>query len=73
MKAPVGAFFYTGLRFYSKETPAQAFFCEICKVFKNTYFEEYLQTTASENTDNANVSESIKTSRTDKKYRKTKN
>ena len=24
------------------------FSCEICEVFKNTYFEEYLRTTASE-------------------------
>ena len=30
-----------------KETPTQVFFCEICENFKNTYFEEHLQTTAS--------------------------
>ena len=28
-----------------KETPTQMFFNEICKIFKNIYFEEYLQTT----------------------------
>ena len=28
------------------ETPTQVFSCEICKTFKNTYFEEHLQTTA---------------------------
>ena len=28
-----------------KETPTQMFFNEICKIFKNTYFEEYLRTT----------------------------
>ena len=25
---------------YTKESPEQMFFCECCKVFKNTYFEE---------------------------------
>ena len=29
------------------ETLAQFFFCEFGKIFKNTYFEEHLQTTAS--------------------------
>ena len=33
---------------FIKETPAQMFSCEIWKVFKNTYFEEHLRTTASE-------------------------
>ena len=28
------------------ETPTQAFSCEICEIVKNTYFEEYLRTTA---------------------------
>ena len=28
-----------------KETPTQMFFSEICKIFKNIYFEEYLRTT----------------------------
>ena len=28
------------------ETPAQMFSCEISKIFKNTYFEEHLRTTA---------------------------
>ena len=26
------------------------FFCEYCEIFKNTYFEKYLRTTASEDT-----------------------
>ena len=30
-----------------KETPTQVFSCEICETFKNNYFEEHLQTTAS--------------------------
>ena len=30
-----------------KEIPKQAFSCEIREVFKNTYFEDNLQTTAS--------------------------
>ena len=30
-------------------TPAQVFSCEICKIFKNTYFDEHLRTTASGN------------------------
>ena len=32
---------------YQKESPTQMFFCEYCKIFKNTYFEEHLQTDAS--------------------------
>ena len=32
--------------FYSKKTPLQVFSCETCGIFKNTYFEEYLRTTA---------------------------
>ena len=32
---------------YSKDTPTQVFFCEICEIFKNTYFEEHLWKTAS--------------------------
>ena len=30
-------------------TPAQVFFCEIYEIFKNTYFEEHMQTAASKN------------------------
>ena len=30
-----------------KYTPAQVFSCEIYEIFKNTYFEEHLRTTAS--------------------------
>ena len=29
------------------QTPTQVFSCEYCEIFKNTYFEEHLQTTAS--------------------------
>ena len=36
------------LQIYQKDTPAQVFFCEICKIFKSsTYFEEHLLTVAS--------------------------
>ena len=35
------------LQYYQKETPTQAFSCEYCKIFKNTYFEKHLQTAAS--------------------------
>ena len=34
--------------FFKKETPTQVFSCEICEIYKNTYFEEHLRTTASE-------------------------
>ena len=30
-----------------KKTPTQVFSCEICEIFKNTYFEEHQRTTAS--------------------------
>ena len=33
--------------FIKKETLAQVFSCEFCEIFKNTYFEEHLQTAAS--------------------------
>ena len=33
--------------FIKKETPTQVFSCEICEIFKNTYFEEHLRTTDS--------------------------
>lgn len=32
---------------YWKEIPAQVFFCEFRKSFKNSYFIEYLRTTVS--------------------------
>ena len=41
-----GSYFYVVNKRW--ETPTQMFSCEICKVFKNTYFEEHLQMTASE-------------------------
>ena len=33
--------------FIKKETMPQVFFCEFCKIFKNTFFIEHLRTTAS--------------------------
>ena len=33
-----------GLQLYLKETLAQMFSCEICDIFKNTYFIEHLRT-----------------------------
>ena len=35
-----------GQQLYLKETPTQVLSREICKIFKNTYFEEHLRTTA---------------------------
>ena len=47
----VGVFFMKlqafSLQVFQKETPTQVLSCEVCETFKNTYFEEYLQTTAS--------------------------
>ena len=37
-----------GLQAYTLETPTQVFSCETCNYFKNTYFKEHLQTTASD-------------------------
>ena len=34
-----------GPQLYWKETPRQVLSCEICEIFKNTHFEEHLQTT----------------------------
>ena len=31
-----------------KETPADEFPCLLCEIFKNTYFEQHLRTTAFE-------------------------
>ena len=33
---------------YLKCTPTEVFSCKYCEIFKNTNFEEYLRTTASE-------------------------
>ena len=33
---------------FIKKTSAQVFFCEYSEIFKNTYFEKHLQTTASQ-------------------------
>ena len=35
------------LQLYSKVIPTQVLSCEYCEIFKNTYFEEHLQTAAS--------------------------
>ena len=37
---------FPGLQLYQKETPTQLFSGEYCEIFKNTYFEEHLQTVA---------------------------
>ena len=37
------------LESFLKETPTHVFSCEICQIFKNTYFEKRLQTAASKN------------------------
>ena len=36
-------FDYLGLQLYQGETPAQVFYGEYSKIFKNTYPEEYLR------------------------------
>ena len=36
-----------GQQLYWKEISIQVFSCEICKIFKNTYFEEYMWMTVS--------------------------
>ena len=33
--------------YIKKDTLTQVFSCEICEIFKNTYFEELIRTTAS--------------------------
>ena len=48
----VGVSFYWScrasvLQLYLKETPTLVFPCEYCEIFKNTNFEEHLQTAAS--------------------------
>ena len=48
-----------GLHFIKKETPTQVFFCEYCEIFKNTYFEKHLRTTASVNSRAAVFQESL--------------
>ena len=39
--------FFRQVFFIKKETLAQVFSIEFCKIFKNTFFTKYLQTTAS--------------------------
>ena len=39
--------FNNACNFIKKKTMAQVFFCEFCEIFKNKYFIEHLQTTAS--------------------------
>ena len=38
----------SGRQLYYKEIPTQGFSCEYCEVFRNTYFEKHLRTTAFE-------------------------
>ena len=42
------AFRPTDLQLYWKETQTHVYSCEYFKIFKNNYFEEHLQTAASE-------------------------
>ena len=42
-----GHFIKDSLKLYLKETPTQVFSSKVCGIFKNSYFEEHLQTTAS--------------------------
>ena len=35
------------LQLYFKKTPTRVFSCKYCEIFKNTYFEQHLQTAAS--------------------------
>ena len=49
-KQSAGVFFYEvaslqPASFYKRDSNTSAF-CEVCETFKNTYYEEYLQTTA---------------------------
>ena len=37
----------SSLQVFKNETPSQNLSCEICKISKNTYFEEHLQATTS--------------------------
>ena len=39
----------SGLQLYYKETPTQVFYCEYCKIFKDSNSEEHLRPTASIN------------------------
>ena len=32
-----------GLQLYQKETPSQVLYCEICEIFKNTFFKGQLR------------------------------
>ena len=46
-KAPLLDGFWIKLQAFSlQETPTQMLSCEVYETFKNTYFEEHLQTTA---------------------------
>ena len=38
--------FLINFQAFRRATPAQVFSCEICEIFKNTYFKEHLRTTA---------------------------
>ena len=43
------------MQFYQKDTLTQVLSSEYCEVFKNTYFEKYLQTAASDRVGSYNV------------------
>ena len=43
---PIG-FNNSGAQIYLKETPTQVFSCDLCELFKNSYFENYQWTAAS--------------------------
>ena len=45
MKTPVQAW---GLQLYEKETPTQVFSRDLCEIFKNTFYKEHFQETASQ-------------------------
>ena len=40
------------IKVIKKETLAQVFSCEFCKIYKNTFFTEYFRTPASEGDEN---------------------
>ena len=42
--------FFSACKFIKNDTLAQMFFCEFCKIFKNTYFADYFQRATSNDT-----------------------
>ena len=47
--------FRIGLQSYQKETRVQAFSCELCKIFNNTFLPEHLRVTAFDCSSNSNA------------------